>query len=192
MLIDHIGFVFYPEQLAFRVVGRLSFPIFAFFIAEGYIHTSSLKRYGYRLAVFALISQIPYLLVFEYLQLNIFFTLLFSLVCIYSIEQKRYLLTLSILATAYIVPVSYGVFGVLLPASYYFLRNNKGYLLSIQTLLTLVYSLSIQVLFQVTSVLATPLIWITQRVHLPISINKYWFYWFYPAHLLFLYIMSQL
>ena len=35
MVIDHVGLTFFPEQDLFRILGRLAFPIFAFFIAEG-------------------------------------------------------------------------------------------------------------------------------------------------------------
>lgn len=35
MVIDHVGLTFFPEYSIFRILGRLAFPIFAFFIAEG-------------------------------------------------------------------------------------------------------------------------------------------------------------
>ncbi len=66
MLIDHIGMFFLPittlPGLLCRVIGRLTAPIMCLFVAEGYVHTSSRKKYGTRLFVFALISQIPYAL----------------------------------------------------------------------------------------------------------------------------------
>ena len=60
MLIDHIAWAFVPlagvpGQLM-HFVGRLTGPTMAFFLAEGYIHTRSLKKYGLRLGNFALIS----------------------------------------------------------------------------------------------------------------------------------------
>ena len=39
MLIDHIGMVFFPSVIGFRAIGRLSFPLFAFGIAEGVRYT---------------------------------------------------------------------------------------------------------------------------------------------------------
>src|SRR5690242_15645907 len=77
MLIDHIGVTLnaiYRYNIAgfemmnvtsdaydsFRVVGRLSFPIFAFLIAEGCAHTHDLKAYRKRLFFFGLLSQLPY------------------------------------------------------------------------------------------------------------------------------------
>ena len=54
MLIDHIGMVFFPSAIGFRAIGRLSFPLFAFGIAEDKATLSldssgeSLHRRGYR------------------------------------------------------------------------------------------------------------------------------------------------
>jgi len=61
MLIDHIGAVF-PAHVpfAFRIIGRLTFPIFVYLIAEGFHHTRSAKKFLLRLMAFAIISQIPY------------------------------------------------------------------------------------------------------------------------------------
>ena len=63
MLLDHIKYsspVF--ENFATEYLGRLSFPLFAFLIAEGYTHTKNLKKYYKRLFVFGLLSQIPFML----------------------------------------------------------------------------------------------------------------------------------
>jgi hypothetical protein len=84
MLIDHIGYMFFPQHAIFRSIGRLAFPIFAYHLAVGYEKTSSLKNYAGRLFVFGLISQVPYSffspgLEFTPLKLNIMFTLLAGL-----------------------------------------------------------------------------------------------------------------
>lgn len=60
MLIDHIGIVLFPEVIVLRCIGRLSFPIFAFLTAEGYVHTHSFSKYLRRMALFALLSEIPF------------------------------------------------------------------------------------------------------------------------------------
>lgn len=64
MLADHIAKLFLVEYaeayFIMRLVGRLTGATMCFFIAEGYFHTSSKYKYGMRLGVFALISQIPY------------------------------------------------------------------------------------------------------------------------------------
>ncbi len=64
MTIDHYASGFLPEGftawIVLRTLGRLSMPIMCFFIAEGYRHTSNLRRYALRLLLFALLSHLPF------------------------------------------------------------------------------------------------------------------------------------
>ena len=66
MLTDHVGSILLPQVLILRCMGRLAFPMFAFFIAEGYAHTSNLKKYLLRLFIAAVISHVPYALCFKF------------------------------------------------------------------------------------------------------------------------------
>src|SRR5258706_7044420 len=59
MIIDHVGEFFFPQFFLLRVVGRLSFPLFAWLIANGAHHTKNINVYLKRLFIFAVISQIP-------------------------------------------------------------------------------------------------------------------------------------
>ena len=93
MLLDHIGMVF--PNVAFRAVGRLALPLFAFLIANGYKYTKNVRKYAARLFVFAWISEIPFDLLIDgkvsYFRMlnvlpipipkldNVYFTLLFGL-----------------------------------------------------------------------------------------------------------------
>ena len=45
MTIDHIGMILFPHIPLFRIIGRLSMPIFAYMIAEGCRHTRNRKKY---------------------------------------------------------------------------------------------------------------------------------------------------
>lgn len=58
MLADHIGLLMNVSWL--RVIGRIAFVLFAFFLSEGWQHTSNCEVYFKRLCMFALLSQIPY------------------------------------------------------------------------------------------------------------------------------------
>ena len=70
MLCDHVAVTLYPlwldwaGYLLLRRIGRVAFPIYAYFIAVGYEKTSNVRRYLSRLSALALISQIPFVLVF--------------------------------------------------------------------------------------------------------------------------------
>ena len=66
MLIDHVGAIFPGTPDWFRLIGRIAFPIYAYFIAEGCIHTKNIEKYLLRLGIFALISQVPFALAFNY------------------------------------------------------------------------------------------------------------------------------
>ncbi len=83
MVLDHIGWAFFPmgswTGQFLHFVGRLTGPTMAYFLEEGYEHTKDPKRYAMRLGIFALISAVPYAL-FEsgrliYLQQNVIYTL---------------------------------------------------------------------------------------------------------------------
>ena len=89
MFCDHFGDAFIGHTSFFNLIGRIAFPIFAFQITEGYIHTKSLKKYMTRLGIFAIISQIPFILFIRKfinptsISLNVFFTLFLGLLSIF-------------------------------------------------------------------------------------------------------------
>ena len=63
MLIDHIGATFVP-WMWLRVVGRIAFPIYCFLLAEGAAYTRNPRKYGTRLAIGALLAELPFELLF--------------------------------------------------------------------------------------------------------------------------------
>ena len=152
MFCDHFGDSFIKHFSFLNLLGRMSFPIFAFQISEGYIHTKNLKKYFFRLLIFALASQLPfYLFLQKFLPsstscLNIFFTLLLGLTCIkiydifnnlknnfleskvLNISLKNIVGFIIVLIIAYIgelLHVDYGAFGIIVVFSFYLFKNNK-------------------------------------------------------------------
>ena len=58
MTIDHVGMILFPEVIAFRIIGRIAFPIFAYMIAEGCRYTKNRKKYLLTLLGLGVICQI--------------------------------------------------------------------------------------------------------------------------------------
>lgn len=88
--------VSYPVVTALQCIGSIAFPIYAFGIAQGCIHTDNALFYCLRLLVFAIIAEVPYNLTLRYGFVkfafnNILFTLLLGAVCclLYDFIKKQ-------------------------------------------------------------------------------------------------------
>ena len=60
MLIDHVGLLFFPLDMTFRIIGRISFPIFAFLLAEGCKYTRNKTKHFLLLFGLTAICQFVY------------------------------------------------------------------------------------------------------------------------------------
>ena len=211
MIVDHIGLFFFPQIFALRVIGRIAFPIFAFFIAEGYFHTHSKTRYFSLLLLFAIISQVPYAFLFGYLRLNVLFTFVFAFVFLLLIDKIKqnkkdwvlpvvWIVTLSIFAILLTSFYSYGFLGILCVVLFYIFRNNQAIKWSLFCVLMIFMALfdaislnlfTIKSCFQVFGILALPFLLLYNGEKGKINL-KYLFYVFYPAHLFIILIILNL
>ena len=210
MLIDHIGWQFFPDIIWLRVVGRLAFPIFAFFIAQGMIYTRNRKRYILNMLILGVISQIPYMFLSARMyDLNIMFTFVVASVAIVLIEEvgKKQNIGCSILlgvlfvvtvVLSYFGILNYGFLGVMLVLCFYFIKN-KGWsfavagvilvLMAIRTCLR--SSFSFENAVQAWSVLSLVLLLFYNGGKGKANL-KHMFYIFYPAHLVVILIITLL
>ncbi|MGN0170113.1 MAG: TraX family protein [Lachnospiraceae bacterium] len=190
MFIDHLGAICFPDSIAFRVIGRISFPIFCFLISEGAYHTSNIRKYEMRLFLFALLSEIPFDLAFYgrilyWEHQNVFFTLLAGLLCIDVIQHQsrsRGLVAFMILAViTQISNTDYGAAGVLFVLLFYLYRNRpiQGQLLFGITNYFCFFS-PLQACAGFASI---PLLFYSGK---PGRRMRWLFYLFYPLHLLLL------
>lgn len=144
MITDHIGFFFFPEAILFRFVGRVSFPLFAWLIANGTNHTRSVKNYLIRILLLALVSQLPYIAAHRlidgsYWALNIVFTLFLGLAAIQLIKKTNEKLVWVIIAlllglAAQLLDAEYGAAGVMSIIIFYLFYGNVAKMMAWQTL----------------------------------------------------------
>jgi len=190
MAIDHIGAVFFPYAVGFRIIGRLALPVFAQSIANGYRHTSNLKNYGQRILIIGVVSQIPYAILFNIVELNILFLLFLGLGAIFAIDKKHYWLLALILIAAKLFPVDYGLYGLIMIIIFFLARKQRTVQLALHganiCAATIIGSKFIYP-FQFFGILLTAYL---PKNLIKVKISRNFFYWFYPSHLIILYIIK--
>ena len=190
-------FVFHNKALngyfIMRCIGRLAFPLFAFLLVEGFLHTSNRRRYGLSLLICALISEIPWALLHHGIHLtghNVLFTLLLGFLGLCAIERyqddsRRQGVALLLLF----------IFAILFRADY----GGAGF-----AFIILLYILRQQPVMQaVIGSCMLPLAWVAGLAFVPINmynghrgfirgqLAKYLVYVYYPLHLLVLYLAAS-
>lgn len=210
MLTDHVGAILLPEVPVLRCVGRLAFPIFAFFIAEGYAHTRDFGRYFQRLVILAVVSEIPFNLengaVFDLTRQNVLFTFCLALLTLRGLEalgrERGFgrwagcgLVLAAGFAAGELLRTDYGGWGVVTVALLYLCRDGKYAKLWLLLAMAAVNGLGMgsltmpvfggEIPIQIFAVAALPVIWLYNGQAGPKGLRRA-FYVFYPAHLLVL------
>lgn len=201
MVIDHIGLALFPDELIWRYIGRISFPIFAFLIVEGFVHTSDFKKYIGRILLFAIISEIPFNLlvsgkVLDFTHQNVFFTFAIGLMILYFIEKNMAsmlsngFLIMGILFSV-ILRTDYSIYGIGLIYIFYVFRYSKVTMLGFATLISLISGG-----VQRFAALATVPMMLYNGERGPKVFDKkyvkYLFYAFYPLHIIVLVAIRKL
>lgn len=194
-------------------IGAVAFPLFCYLFVEGYLHTRSKGKYFLRLAVFALISEIPFDLTFfsGFAEMhgtypffwpyqNVMFTFLLAMCALFLIERAEGVshkwlswLLQAVVALAmcslaeFVIHCDYEGYGIFLAILFYVLRKNRIY----QILGALASMLIVYNKHPVSMIvsMALVLLYNGQRGKRDL---KYFFYWFYPAHLTGLLILNTL
>ena len=199
MVIDHVGAILFPDQIWMRVIGRVAFPIYAYCLAEGFRYTSDYRRYLGRLALFAILSEIPFDLAFygvpfSFAHQNVFFTLTLGLILLWVLERFREQLLLCAGAFAVLcflaqaLHMDYGAGGLLMVFAFYLARQGTSPWIGwgIFVFINLFgYAGGVQ--------------WAAILALLPIGLysgkagkkKQRFFYWIYPLHLLLLWIIEK-
>lgn len=205
----------YSTYRVMRLVGRIAFPIFAFLVYEGFMHSSNLKRYLLRVGICALAAELPFNLIvttaapafgwtdvtaslFYPQYQNTVFTLFLALLMLYGMRyfeateltskatMKQWLGQMACVLASCVLSVllrtDYSYIGILFVAMLYFFRTNKK--------LQIIFGCIVFLSTNVASLFAFVPIAMYNGHILRSKKFKYFFYIFYPAHLLVLYLLS--
>ena len=192
MLLDHFGLLFFPYEMGFRIAGRLAFPIFAFMIAEGCRYTRSRWRYWGMIASLAAICQAVYYFAAGDTYLSVLVTFSLAIPVVFALRewQQNRSWGLALLVAALVAAVwqlnrrldiDYGFWGCMLPVwvAAFPQAHTVGLLTGLIFLNADIGGL------QWYSLLAVPLL-LCYDGTVGKRRMKYFFYIFYPAHLVIL------
>lgn len=196
MFVDHATALFHPQpdlsNFLLRGLGRLAFPIFAWFLAEGCRRTHDLPGYLKRLFLFALAAQLPFSLAFGRAGGSVILTLFLagSAVSLYESAREHVPAPVALLPTvipaliAHWTDSDYSYWGVLLVLALYLCGDNKAAKLFCAAAVLFALYRNIYAVFACLSLLL-----LSRYSGERGSGSKWFFYIFYPAHLLVLFFI---
>lgn len=214
MVIDHCRFIF-PQISILVIIGRLAFPLFCLAIAANVLRATFSPQpmqhnasYLTRLFSFSLISELPYRLLRQDAEtLNIMPTLLLGLViclCIHTPTRQNLWLMLGVTVSALLLDqyLMYGVLGVLLPVTCYIALREQRAFIVFPMLISLLCNMNpedfsqipnTQTLLMLLVAFVAPALGIfllQQTLNFRVYPVRQWGYWFYPVHLLIIYVLT--
>ena len=196
MTIDHIGFIFFPQEAVWRCIGRIAMPIFAFMIAEGCHFTRNKLRYFLGVLLLAVVCQSVYVVAQGnwYLCMPVSFSL--SILLVYSLQKAARVgklwwavfavAVLGVYALTRYMDMDYGFWGCMLPVFVSLPRQYKAtddHRLHVLAMGLGLIPLALEMGdWQWWSLLSLPLLYLYSGKRGKWKM-KYFFYIFYPAHL---------
>ncbi|MBE6535368.1 MAG: hypothetical protein E7677_01930 [Ruminococcaceae bacterium] len=217
MVVDHVGIVLFPREEIFRIVGRIAFPLFAYMLAEGCVYTRNKLKHFLLMLSFASVCQIGYTVFTKDTYMSILVTFSIAILLIYVLgffkntlfSDKHWifkiltgLLFVAALVSAYHLnksfEIDYGFAGCVLPLLPTVFRKPKGadgkawQVLDNKYVHVAMFALGLSVFSAATggrqwfSLLAIPLLLLYSEKRGKLK-TKYFFYIFYPAHLVLIY-----
>lgn len=193
MIVDHIGF-FWDIDL-FRLIGRLSFPIYCFLIAKGIKRSKDLKKYSIRILVCAIISQCVWMYI-GVKTLNILFVYFLFIQYGYFIKTKNHAMSAIICVISVILsPVlEYGMYGFLLALMFFHVKDLKVQIICLLGLNIFFVSNGLLMPVQYFSVLSLFIIskYDKAKYYKKNSKVRGFFYAIYPLHLIVLFWIYRL
>ena len=207
-LAGHFGWekvmAWYSFDLVLRLIGRIAFPLFCFLLVEGAVHTRSMGKYMLRMSIFALVSEIPFDLAFHNVPFdlafhnvpfywesqNVYFTLLLGLAAIWLLQgwkEAKWKLPLGLVlpaAAAQVLHTDYGAVGVAVIVLMYLLREHPWIRAAVCMIVLIAFNP-----LEIPCILSFGLIALYngRRGRQP----RYFFYGFYPVHMLLLWAVGQ-
>lgn len=219
MLLNHIAHIFLergtPLYEIFEDIGFFTAPVMCYFLVEGYTYTRSKKGYGLRLLLFAIVSQLPFYLAFGYRQFNMMYTLFCCFLLLVVVERVDSPLLKMGSCMLLVFATVLGDWPVIAPILTILLANDWGdrrrmardfgltYLLfavlNVQSYLNgesgnwTLYAVAHALLSGLgilAAAVATLVLYNGERAKRGKNFSKWFFYVFYPGHLLILYLIK--
>ena len=175
--------------------GKFAFPLFAFMLIEGFEHTHDRKKYGIRLFILALISEIPFDLMmsrtwFNPEHNNVIITLFLGFLALCSLEYFKknriisFIIVLGLFLVSRYLNADYRSGGFLFILLIYGLRKEK-------ILQCIISPFLLPMKASVFLSLVLTVFYNGKRGFIKTPFLKYFFYAFYPLHMLVIYLLTK-
>jgi len=219
MFVDHLAAIVIAQNHEYpwfymRHFGRVAFPVFAFLIAVGCVHSKDIKKYMLRLGCFALISEVVYDMAFSdtvdfFDRTNIFYTLFLGVACIAVFKHVKSVFRASVFSenhwllwvcavltplpfvgAAEILSTDYAGAGVVLIYAFYVFNPNNRFRRLLVLILGMAWLYMVWMDWAIMfwfSLLSVPFVLVYNgKAGLSHRVLKWGFYVFYPVHLVVL------